>query len=208
MAWIKNDTNPYNLKTFYSNIMKENALLYKYQFIVDFIGLDKYGITDTTDAAKNITYYIQSASIPGYQLTNGKTVFLGTEFRAPGVLKFGHQWNTSVLLSQSLFSYKGLQNWRREISRLEIDGGGIKTIPDVQARVSVLSSDHQTIEKSFILEGVWIKELGALQLQYTNGGSEPLKCSVQFRYQYVYPDFNGDETGTSLQKDPLYSGKK
>ena len=23
MAWVKNDTNPYNLKAFYTNIMKE-----------------------------------------------------------------------------------------------------------------------------------------------------------------------------------------
>ena len=58
MAWVKNDTNPYNLKAFYTNIMKENALLYKYQFIVQFIGLDEYGLTDQSDPSKNITYYV------------------------------------------------------------------------------------------------------------------------------------------------------
>ena len=203
MAWLKNDSNPYNLKAFYTNIMKENALLYKYQFIVQFIGLDEYGITDSTDASKNITYYVQSAKIPGYTLANGKTTFLGTEFRIPGVLTFDHNWSVQVLLNQSMFAYKGLQTWRRSISRLEIDGGGIKTIPNVQARISLLSPDHQSLVKSFILEGIWIKSLGELQLKYTNGGGEPLKCSAEFRYQYVYPDpdFN-------MQGDPLATGTR
>ena len=202
-TWNKNRTNPYNLKAFYTNIMKENALLYKYQFIVQFIGLDEYGITDSTDAAKNITYYVQSANVPGYQLVNGKTVFLGTEFRIPGVLKFNHSWSVQMLLNQSMFSYKGLQAWRRNISRLEIDGGGIKTIPNVKARISLLSPDHQSMVNSFILEGVWIKQLGDLQLQYTNGGAEPLKCQAEFRYQYVYPD-----PDFSMNGDPLATGSK
>lgn len=199
MAWTKNGENPYNLKAFYTNIMKENALLYKYQFIVEFIGLDQYGITDPTDASKNITYYVQSAAIPGFKLVNGTTVFLGTEFRIPGVLQFDHNWQVSVLLNQSMFAYKGLQAWRRAISRLEIDGGGIKTIPNVQARISLLSPDHQSLVKSFILEGVWIKSLSELSLTYTAGGAaDPLKCNADFRYQYVYedPDF-------SMNSDPL-----
>lgn len=188
MAWTT-QTNDYNLKSFYANIMKENALLYKYQFIVEFIGLDEYGITDPTDAAKNITYYVKSANVPGYDLVTGKTTFLGTEFRMPGVLKYGQNWSCKVLLEQNLFAYKGLQTWRRAISRLEIDGGGIKVIPNVKARISILSADHQSCVNSYILEGVWIKKLGKLDFKYgTNGGENPMECDVEFRYQYSYPD--------------------
>ena len=136
-------------------------------------------------------------------MVNGKTDFLGTNFRIPGVLQFDHNWSVQMLLNQSMFSYKGLQNWRRAISRLEIDGGGIKTIPDVQARIGLLSPDHQDLVKAFVLEGVWIKQLGQLDLKYNNGGGEPLKCTAEFRYQYVYPDpdFN-------FSNDPLLAGKK
>ena len=201
--WTSGGANPYNLKAFYTNIMKDNALLYRYQFIVEFIGLDQYGITDPSEASKNITYYVQSAAVPGYQLVNGKTTFLGTEFRIPGVLKFGHNWTVKILLNQSMFAYKGLQTWRRNISRLEIDGGGIKTIPDVKARVSLLSPDHQSCVNSFILEGVWIKELSELQLQYQNGGSNPSDCTATFRYQYTYPD-----PDFTLNNDPLAASGK
>ena len=122
-------------------------------------------------------------------MVTGKTTFLGTEFRTPGVLKYGQNWTVKVLIDQNLFAYKGLKNWRRTISRLEIDGGGIKTIPNVQARVSVISPDHQKCVNSYILEGVWIKRLGNIQLQYnTNGGENPSECDVEFRYQYSYPD--------------------
>lgn len=203
--WQKGGSNPYNLKAFYTNIMKENAMLYKYQFIVQFGGADlqNYGITDSSEAAKNITYYVQSANIPGYQLVNGKTAFLGTEFRIPGVLKYNHNWSVNILLNQSMFAYKGLQAWRRNISRLEIDGGGIKTIPDAYARISLLSPDHQSIVNSFVLAGIWIKQLGEIQLQYQNGGAEPIKCSAEFRYQYCYPDPGVEEVGGSNDPDPL-----
>lgn len=196
--------NEYNLKSFYTNIMKENALLYKYQFIVEFIGLDEYGITDQTDASKNLTYYVKSANVPGFDLLTAKTTFLGTEFRTPGVLKYGQNWTVKVLLNQDLFAYKGLQIWRRAISRLEIDGGGIKIIPNVQARISLLSPDHQTCVNSYILEGVWIKKLGKMDFKYgTNGGENPLELDCEFRYQYSYPDpdFNlNDPLGSTAKK--------
>ena len=199
--WDKGRQNPYHLKNFYTNIMKENALLYQYQFIVEFSGTDiaDYGITSSTEPSQNISYFVQSAKIPGYKLVNGKSVFLGTEFRIPGVLQFGHNWTVEILLNQSMFAYKGLQNWRRYMSRLEIDGGGTKIIPNVQAKIYLLSPDHQSFVNSYILEGVWIKKLGDLQLAYTNGGAEPLKCSADFRYQYVYPDPDFKE----LDADPL-----
>lgn len=196
MAWSPH-TNDYNLKSFYTNIMKSTSLLYKYQFIVEFIGLDAYGITDQSDASRNISYYLKSANIPGVSLATGKTTFLGTEFRMPGPLKFGQNWTVKILLEENLFAYKGLQAWRESISSLELDGGGSKTIPNVQARVSVLSEDHQTCTDSFILEGVWLKKLGAISnLQYsTNGGENPVEVDAEFRYQYSYrdPNFNFED---------------
>ena len=51
---------------------------------------------------KNITYFVQSANLPGVKLANGTTTFLGTEFRIPGVKQFGHNWSVKVLLNQDL----------------------------------------------------------------------------------------------------------
>lgn len=197
--------NDFHLKSFYNNIMKDNALLYKYQFIVELFGddIDAYGLVDVKDPSRNLTYYVKSANIPGYSLETGKTTFLGTEFRVPGVLKYDHNWKVKILLEQNLFAYKALQTWRRAISRLEIDGGGIKTIPNVYARVSVLSADHQYCVNSYILEGLWIKSLSQITLRYaTNGGEDVVSCDVDFRYQYSYPDPNFSK------EDPLDAIKK
>jgi hypothetical protein len=197
-----NEKHDYHLRNFYTNIMKNNALLYKYQFLVEFIGLDQLGIdiTDPSDASKNITYFVQSADIPGYSMQNGKTVFMGTEFRIPGVRKYDHSWAPQILLDESLFAYKGLQKWREKISSLTIDGGGQKVIPNVQARISLLSPDHQTKVTSFILEGVWIKDLGEISLAYSaNGGGDLLKIPVTFRYQYVYKDDTFDQSADPLK---------
>ena len=47
-----NEKHDFHMKNFYTNIMKTNALLYKYQFLVEFIGLEALGIniTDSSDA--------------------------------------------------------------------------------------------------------------------------------------------------------------
>jgi hypothetical protein len=200
-----NEKHDFHMKNFYTNIMKTNALLYKYQFLVEFIGLEALGIdiTDSSDASKNITYYVQSAEIPGYSMQNGKSIFMGTEFRIPGVRKYDHTWAPQILLDENMFAYKGLQQWREKISSLKIDGGGQKVIPNVQARLSLLSPDHQTKVASFILEGVWIKSLGEISLAYSaNGGGDLLKVPATFKYQYVYPDDTFDQAGDPLKAVP------
>lgn len=196
-----NEPHEYHVRNFYTNIMKTNALLYKYQFLVEFIGLDNLGIniTDQSDASKNITYFVQSTDIPGYKMQNGKTVFMGTEFRIPGIRKYEHNWAPQILLDENMFAYRGLQQWREKISSLKIDGGGQKIIPNVQARLSLLSPDHQSKVAAFILEGVWIKSLGDISLAYSaNGGGDVIKIPATFRYQYVYPDPSFDQANDPL----------
>jgi len=199
MAW-SSKPNEYHLKNFYGNLITKNALLYKYQFIVQFFGSDiePYGFTGKADAQNNITYFVQSANIPGTSLKNATTTFFGTDFRVPGVREYKHNWQVKILLNQELFGYKALQAWHRDISRLDIDGGGIKVIPNAYAKVDLLASDSKTITTSYILEGIWIKSLPELSLKYTNGGEQPMQVNCDFRYQYSY-----ETTGDNQEGDPL-----
>lgn len=188
--------NKKHLKNFYTNIMSSTALLYKYQFLVQLMGPPDLGWNNS--ASQNFSYYVQSASIPGVKLVNGKTVFFGTEFRIPGVKQFDHNWQTEILIDQDLTIYKKLEAWRDSISSLKIDGGGEKRIPSYQAKISILNPDHQTINESYILEGLWIKSLGDINLAYqNNGGGDILKIPVEFRYQYVYREGDGDPLDAS-----------
>lgn len=185
-----------HLSNFYTNIMRGNALLYKYQFLVQLMGPADLGWNNS--ASQNFSYYVQSGSIPGTKLVNGKTVFFGTEFRIPGVKQFDHNWQTEILIDQDLTIYKKLEAWRDSISSLRVDGGGIKQIQPYKAKISTLNPDHQTINESYILEGLWIKSLGDINLAYqNNGGGDVLKIPAEFRYQYVYREGDGDPLDAS-----------
>lgn len=186
--------NDYHLKNFYTGIITQDPVLFKYQFIVTFGGADieSYGFCDQSAAGKNLTYYVQSANLPGVSLKNGTTTFLGTEFRIPGVKEFKHTWSVKMLLNQNLFAYKALQAWHRDISRLELDGGGIKHVQNAYAKVNLLASDSKTITNTYVLEGIWIKSLSNLDLKYTNGGENPMQLTCDFRYQYSYEEALGD----------------
>lgn len=186
----------FNLKNFYNILTQEGSILYAYQFAAEFNGLNPdWGITDSSDAAKNISYFIQAATIPGTELTKVATPFLGTEFKTPGVKKFTHSWTANIILTQDLNIYKGFRRWQDNISNLHLDGGGNKAIPDVNLRVSILDPSSQKKTTSFVLEGVWVKKVGEMALKYNNGGGDVFnQFPIEFRYQYVYKDdsFNGN----------------
>lgn len=198
---MPNVTN-YNLRDFYNGILKKDNPLYAYQFIAEFSGLDeRWGITNSSEAKSNITYYVQSANIPGVQLTNAPTPFFGTEFRNPGVAKYDHTWTCNILLEQNLIAYKGFRRWMEEISSLRNDGGGFKGIPDVTVSLSVLDSSGTSKVQAIVLEGVWCSGVGDLQLRYENGGSAPINnFPITLKYQYNYMD---DANNFDKSTDPL-----
>ena len=72
----------------------------------------------------------------------------------------------------------------------------IITFGEIMLRLS--TPDHQTINESYILEGLWIKSLGDINLAYqNNGGGDVLKIPAEFRYQYVYREGDGDPLDAS-----------
>lgn len=195
------NASKFNLKNFYNILTSEKSILYTYQFVAEFDGLDSsWGITDSADAENNISYYIQSASIPGVSLTNYKTPFLGTEFRTPGVKQFGHNWNCNVLLVQNFKIYDGFRKWQDYMTSLKLDGGGDRRIPNVKVRLSILDPTSQYKEKGFVLEGVWVKSVGDISLKYEQGGGSPMNSfPIELRYQYVYKDDGFDGSGDPLK---------
>lgn len=191
----------FNLKNFYNILTSDKSILYSYQFVAEFHGLDSsWGITDSSDAANNISYYIQSADIPGVSLTTYKTAYLGTEFRTPGVKTFGHNWNCNVLLVENFKIYDGFRKWQDYLTSLKLDGGGDRRIPAVTVRLSLLDPTSQQKTKSFVLEGVWCKSVGDLSLKYEQGGGGPINgFPIELRYQYCYKDDGFDGSGDPLK---------
>lgn len=94
--------------------------------------------------------------------------------------------------------YRRLKMWHEEISSYRLDGGGKKIIPNVYANVNLLDNTMQNIVRRYIMEGVWISELGDVSFQYQEGASDVLKCTCKFTMQYFY-EYEGE-------LDPLQAG--
>jgi hypothetical protein len=160
--------NQYHLGTVYGGITKQKPLLYKYQYILEFVGGNGYwdsGVfktftlfdNDDNNPDQNFTYWAQGATIPQFEIPAAKVSYYATEFRVPGCMKYTHDFSTKILLDQDLTMYNKLDTWLKMISRLQLSGGGIKVIPTIKLRIRLLDSEHQYFTTSFIMDGVYIK---------------------------------------------------
>ncbi len=207
-------TNQYPLGTVYNSITKAKPLLYKYQFILQFIGGNGFWDAgtfksftlfdnDTNNPDQNFTYWAQSATIPEFNIPSQKVSFYASQFRVPTCMTYKHDFETKILLDQDMTMYNKLDTWLKMISRLQLSGGGIKTIPTIKLRIRLLDSEHQYFTTSIVLDGVWIKELGNIKLEYKAGDANAMTVNAKFAVQYYYKD--DDEQNLSM--DPLSQAK-
>lgn len=171
-----------------NGITKNTPLRFGHQFTVEFQGYDLPDYLQSTgkSTSENITYYVKSASIPKVDVKSANVSFLAAGFVVPGVIAYPDSWKVDILLDQDLTMYRRLKLWHEEISSYRLDGGGKKVIPYVTANVNLLDNTMQNIVRRYIMEGVWISELGNVDFKYQEGASEVLKCSCTFTMQYFY----------------------
>lgn len=92
--------NKYNLSNFYNQLTKNTAMLYKYQFVVEFIqgGDNHWFINDANSPDQNFSYYCQSGKIPEFKINKANVTYYGTKFNIPTVMTFDHSWDCKILL--------------------------------------------------------------------------------------------------------------
>lgn len=190
--------NTYDLKGFYNNILSTHPLRYGHQFTLEFFGRDLgnymktgdfIGNGDGSDPLTMFTYFAQSASIPKLDIGSAKVNYLAAGFEVPGIVKYPDSWSVEIIIDQGLTQYNRLLSWEQAMSDYRRSQGGSKTIPNIFAKVNLLDNTMRKITKSYIMEGVWIEDLGALDFQYQEGSSDVAKCSCTFAMQYWY-DYN------------------
>ena len=201
--------NDYNMRGFYNQLMKARPMLYAYQFVVEFVpgGIMNNAVTfDLFNSEKdspdqNFSYYAQSARLPAFEISKATASYYGTEFRLPTVIKYQHDWDVTLLLEQDMIMYEKLRSWMKMISDLSMNGGGYKTIPNVDMRISLLNSDHTMFTTSYRMVGVWPTNIPEIKLEYKQDDTSPITLPAKFKYQYCYRDDNFDGSG-----DPLAAG--
>jgi hypothetical protein len=186
------DTIP-NISTFYTSIMKEKPLMFKYQFLVDF-SLTNIRIDTKSDLA---TYYAQSASIPKVELVKANTAFYGIQFRLPSTIKYEHDWTVKFLLNQNMYVYNSILNWMNSISNWDNSGGSVAALGGTKSlnqrnnatadlKFHLLDSTHNNIIDTFTLVGCWPTNIGELQLEYKQDDNTPMTFDCKFKYQYCF----------------------
>ena len=196
--------NPADLKTFYDNIMKKSPLLYGHQFIVYFTGKDLPEVlidnNVSNDVNRSITYYVKSSSIPEVTIEETTVSFLSQEFVIPKQVAYGNEWTCQVMLDQNMYHYRTLYAWQNTFARLQLDGGGSKIIPNVQAHVCLLDASLQNIIHKFTLEGVFPTKIPDLTMEYQNQANI-VDFSCTFTYQYLYDDRDGNPLDSGSTKN-------
>ena len=184
--------NPVDLRKFYRNIMQKTPLLYGHQFIVMFSGSDLPGPLKTDpNSNTSITYYIKSSSIPQVQIQESTVAFLSQDFVIPKQVSYDGTWNCKVMLDQDMYHYQTLYNWQNSFARLQLSGGGVKIIPNVQAHVGLLDASLQNVIHKFTLEGVFPSKIPDLGMQYENNANV-VDFDCTFVYQYLYDEDDGN----------------
>lgn len=160
--------NEYNLSSFYNQLTKNTALLYKYQFVVEFIqgGQNYWFQNDPSMPDQNFSYYCQSGKIPNFKINKAKVAYYGTDFRVPTVMTFDHSWDCKIILQQDMIMFDKLKAWMKHISDIRNNGGGTKQIPNVDLRLNLLDSTHQYFTTSFVMVGVWPTSMSDIKLSY------------------------------------------
>ena len=139
-----NNINIYDIKTFYTQITKRSPLLFKYQFTVElFSGED--------NQSKNLPYYVQSATLPKFDITKGKVAYFGINFNVPGTIKYEHDWKCKLLLDQDMTMYEWFRKSMKYFSDLKFNGGGNRQIPNWNLHLNLLNNENNNVLETYVL---------------------------------------------------------
>lgn len=199
----KNDVH--QLKQFYNTVLTKRPLWFNHQFFIEFYGdgvttIYQQEWSGSNNLIVNPTYWIKASSIPAIDVTPAKVSYLAQGFEVPGVVKYPDSWDVTFMLDQQLSQYKFLQLMQRYMSSFEQNGGGVKVIPDIKAKVWLLDSYLQNPAGCYIIQGIFVTKLGDIQFEYSQGASQVKEVPATFAMQYFY---NAGPSGTD-NADPLH----
>jgi hypothetical protein len=83
--------------------------------------------------------------------------------------------------------YNALYEWQESLASLKNNGGGLKVIPDVYAKVKLLNDRFDTVTNTFTLVGVFPSDIPKISLEYKNA-ADIIEVDCTLTYQYMYHD--------------------
>lgn len=184
----------YSLKSFYNNIAQRVPVLLQYQFITT-IQADNVLMNQKKypNLCKGATLVMQSSVIPKRTLTTTNVNFFAKRFTLPATEQFDHTWSTEIIITKDMGIYSQLRQMMLEFSSMKYNGGGIRTVPNINIIVDVINQFSETgkdVEDvpRFVIAGAFPTQVGKLDLKYNDAENTAMKAPIQWTYQYSFID--------------------
>ena len=172
------------ISNFYDAI-RAHDLSRKFQFRVLRLGPSKYS---DPIMAGNWMVFMQTAKVPGRDISNHQLPYMGLQFNVPGTVTYtgSDAWDVTFRMPQDYGIRNILESWHFDVFNDETSTGQLTIpCPNHTIELALLNNAGRSI-RQYTLYGVYIKTLGDVEYDVTDGG-EPVTFNATFAYQYWRP---------------------
>ena len=128
--------------------------------------------------AKELNYFVQTVDVPGLTMAGVETPYRNVQANVPSNRIDYDQLNLTFIVDENWANWNYVFEWMKRIRT------GNSAISDTMTDITLnLVNSNKNLNKIMVFRGAYPTLLGTLPLDSTVVDSNPLVCSLSFRYQ-------------------------
>jgi hypothetical protein len=128
--------------------------------------------------AKELNYFVQTVDVPGLTMAGVETPYRNVQANVPSNRIDYDQLNLAFIVDENWANWNYVFEWMKRIRT------GNSAISDTMTDITLnLVNSNKNLNKIMVFRGAYPTLLGSLPLDSTVVDSNPLVCSLSFRYQ-------------------------
>ena len=128
--------------------------------------------------AKELNYFVQTVDVPGLTMAGVETPYRNVQANVPSNRIDYDQLNLTFIVDENWANWNYVFEWMKRIRT------GNSAISDTMSDITLnLVNSNKNLNKIMVFRGAYPTLLGTLPLDSTVVDSNPLVCSLSFRYQ-------------------------
>ncbi|QDH49041.1 baseplate wedge protein [Pantoea phage Phynn] len=176
------------------NICKGDKLMSTNSMILDQISPTSFVVDiPDTDYTKGLILQVQGVTLPGINIPVS-TVSLNSVLPAhiPGSAIEFDPLILRIAVDSELESYFGLYKWMTGIVNYMDQSHSLRWLEnDMSMAVHIMNTSKTKVLCTFRFYGVWVSNVGELDLTYTDDSEEVVTCMATFNFKYMEIEKNG-----------------
>ena len=128
--------------------------------------------------AKELNYFVQTVDVPGLTMAGVESPYRNVQANVPSNRIDYDQLNLTFIVDENWANWNYVFEWMKRIRT------GNSAISDTMSDITLnLVNSNKNLNKIMVFRGAYPTLLGTLPLDSTVVDSNPLVCSLSFRYQ-------------------------